>query len=62
MAKDLIHATRVALTGKKASPGIFEVLELMGREKTRTRLDRMIRYLRKLDDAKRKREEAPVNV
>lgn len=61
-AKDLIHATRVALTGKKASPGIFEVLELMGREKTRTRLDRMIRYLRKLDDAKRKREEAPVNV
>ncbi len=29
----------------------------MGREKARVRLDRMIRYLRKLDDAKQKRLE-----
>ena len=27
----LIHATRVAVTGKAASPGLFEVLELLGR-------------------------------
>ena len=27
----LIHATRVAVTGRAASPGLFEVLELLGR-------------------------------
>lgn len=56
-AKELIHATRVAVTGKKVSPGIFEVLELMGRDRTRIRFDRLLRYLRKLDDAQKKREE-----
>ncbi|HVJ26175.1 MAG TPA: glutamate--tRNA ligase [Vicinamibacterales bacterium] len=34
----LIHATRVAVTGRAASPGLFEVLELIGREKVVTRL------------------------
>ena len=57
-AADLIHATRVALTGSKSSPGIFEVLELMGREKTRVRLQRLLRYLRKVD-ASRKAQLAP---
>jgi glutamyl-tRNA synthetase len=57
----LIHPTRIALVGKKSSPGIFEVLELMGREKARVRLDRMIRYLRKLDEAKTKRLEQIAN-
>ena len=33
-AAALIHATRVAVTGRAASPGLFEVLELLGREKT----------------------------
>ncbi|NKB87314.1 MAG: glutamate--tRNA ligase [Acidobacteria bacterium] len=56
-AAELIHPTRIALVGKKASPGIFEVLELMGREKARVRLDRMIRYLSKLEEAKTKRLE-----
>ena len=56
-AADLIHVVRVALTGKKASPGIFEVLEMMSRAKARARLDRMIRYLRKLEVARKKREE-----
>ena len=50
-AGDLIHACRVAITGKASSPGIFEVLELMGRENTRDRLDRMIRYLKKVQAA-----------
>ena len=36
----LIHATRVATTGRAASPGLFEVLELLGRERTMARLDR----------------------
>lgn len=60
-AAELIHPTRISLVGKKSSPGIFEVLELMGREKARVRLDRMIRYLRKLADAKQKRLEQIAN-
>jgi glutamyl/glutaminyl-tRNA synthetase len=35
----LIHATRVAVTGRAVSPGLFEVLELLGRERTLARLD-----------------------
>ncbi len=34
----LIHATRVAVTGQAVSPGIFEVLELMGRDRVISRL------------------------
>jgi len=30
--------TRVAVTGRTASPGLFEVLELLGRERTLRRL------------------------
>jgi glutamyl-tRNA synthetase len=35
----LIHATRVAVTGKSVSPGLFEVLELLGRARTVQRLE-----------------------
>lgn len=31
-AKDLIHPIRVALTGRDASPGLFEIMELLGKE------------------------------
>jgi glutamyl-tRNA synthetase len=34
----LIHALRVAITGQASSPGMFEVLALVGRERTRERL------------------------
>jgi glutamyl-tRNA synthetase len=34
----LIHATRVAVTGQAVSPGIFDVLELIGRERVIARL------------------------
>jgi glutamyl-tRNA synthetase len=34
----LIHATRLALTGRSASPGLFEVMELLGRDRTVARL------------------------
>ena len=37
-AATLIHATRVALTGQTVSPGIFEVLALMGRDRAVRRL------------------------
>jgi glutamyl-tRNA synthetase len=38
-AGTLIHAMRVAVTGKAASPGLFEVLALVGRERTRARIE-----------------------
>jgi len=37
-AAALIHAVRVAVTGQTASPGLFEVLALLGRQRTRQRL------------------------
>jgi glutamyl-tRNA synthetase len=42
-AATLIHATRVGVTGKSVSPGLFEVLELLGRARTRHRLDAAMR-------------------
>lgn len=41
----LIHATRVAVTGRAVSPGLFEVLELVGRERTLARLARAERAI-----------------
>jgi glutamyl-tRNA synthetase len=43
----LIHGTRVAVTGRTASPGLFEVLELIGREKVVTRLRQALTLLPK---------------
>jgi glutamyl-tRNA synthetase len=34
----LIHAVRVAVTGKTISPGLFDVLSLLGRDRVRDRL------------------------
>jgi glutamyl-tRNA synthetase len=34
----LIHAVRVAVTGKTVSPGLFDVLALLGRDRVRDRL------------------------
>ena len=44
-AGKLIHPTRLALTGMGVGPGIFEVLDLMGRERSVRRLERLIRHL-----------------
>lgn len=39
---DLIHPLRVAVTGKSVSAGIFEVLALIGKDKTIERLEKVI--------------------
>ena len=36
---------RVALTGRGASPGLFEVMELLGRERTLARLAAGVRIV-----------------
>ncbi|HXW08410.1 MAG TPA: glutamate--tRNA ligase [Vicinamibacterales bacterium] len=42
----LIHPTRVAITGRAASPGLFDVLELIGRDLVLSRIDRGIALTR----------------
>jgi glutamyl-tRNA synthetase len=37
----LIHATRIAMTGRMVSPGLFEMLVLLGRETVLRRLDKL---------------------
>ena len=44
-AGSLIHAVRVAVTGKAVSPGLFEVLALVGRERVQARLAGAARLL-----------------
>jgi glutamyl-tRNA synthetase len=44
-AGTLIHTTRVAVTGRTSSPGLFEVLALLGRERTLGRLERLLAFL-----------------
>src|SRR5688572_31877959 len=45
-AAALIHAARIAATGKAVSPGIFEVLALLDKPLTLSRLRDLVRYLR----------------
>jgi glutamyl/glutaminyl-tRNA synthetase len=46
-AAQLIHATRVAVTGRTVSPGLFDVLELMGPERVAARVRDAINFLQK---------------
>ena len=43
-AADIIHPARVALTGKTAAPGIFDVICLIGKERVVKRLEKAIKY------------------
>ena len=44
-AGKLIHPLRVAVVGNSASPGIFDVLQLLGRERTIRRIDDALAHL-----------------
>ena len=44
-AGSLIHGTRLAMTGRMVSPGLFEMLVQLGRERTVARLDALITFL-----------------
>jgi glutamyl-tRNA synthetase len=48
-AGKLIHPTRVALTGRAVSPGIFEVMRLMGRDLVLARIGAAVNHLRGVD-------------
>jgi glutamyl-tRNA synthetase len=44
-AGTMIHATRIAMTGRMVSPGLFEMLVVLGRERVLERLNRLIEFL-----------------
>ncbi|NOX89133.1 MAG: glutamate--tRNA ligase [Calditrichaeota bacterium] len=48
-AAKVIHPLRLALTGKTASPGIFELVYVVGKKKVLTRIQNAINYLKKLN-------------
>ena len=45
--RDLVHPVRVALTGRRIGPGLFETMEVLGKDKVDTRLKRLVDYWRK---------------
>jgi glutamyl-tRNA synthetase len=45
-AGPLIHATRVALTGRTTSPGLFELIALLGRDDSVARVEQLAAFLR----------------
>lgn len=47
----IAQPVRVALTGRTASPGIFEVIEVLGRDSTLSRLDRALDNINSLDSS-----------
>jgi glutamyl-tRNA synthetase len=52
----LIHATRIAMTGRMVSPGLFEMLVLLGRDRVLTRLDTLVTFLHALGHENTKHE------
>ncbi|MSR36983.1 MAG: glutamate--tRNA ligase [Gemmatimonadetes bacterium] len=47
-AGKMIHPLRVAITGRQHSPGMFDVLVLLGKERSLARLDRALHRLREI--------------
>jgi len=47
----LIHPTRLALTGKSVGPGLFELAELLGKDVCVNRMERALAYVRDLQES-----------
>jgi glutamyl/glutaminyl-tRNA synthetase len=41
----LIHPTRLAISGRTMGPGLFDIIVLLGREKTVSRLEKAARWI-----------------
>jgi len=46
-AREIVHPTRVALTGKTVGPGLFELMALLGKERVARRLEVAVEHLRR---------------
>jgi glutamyl-tRNA synthetase len=44
-AAELIHPTRLALSGRTMTPGLFEIIELLGRKTSADRISKAIKYI-----------------
>ena len=44
----VIHPARLALTGRTVSPGMFDVMVLLGKEKTLARLEKAVEFIKSL--------------
>ncbi|MDK2830216.1 MAG: glutamyl-tRNA synthetase, partial [Clostridium butyricum] len=45
---DLFHPTRLAISGRTFGPGLFDIMELLGKEKTIGRIKKAIKYIENL--------------
>ena len=45
-ASQIIHPLRLALTGKTFSPGIFEVMQILGKERVLRRINKAVQYIK----------------
>ncbi len=43
----LVHPVRIALTGRQKGPGLFEIMDFLGKDKVIQRLDKLIEYWQK---------------
>ena len=44
-AAELIHPTRLAITGRTVGPGLFDIIVLLGREKTVERMRKAAKWI-----------------
>ena len=47
-ASELIHPTRLALTGRTSTPGLFEIIELLGSKTCQARICNAMDFIQKL--------------
>lgn len=50
-AAEIIHPTRLALSGRTMGPGLFDIMVILGKEKTLERLERAVRYIKDLQSS-----------
>ena len=43
---EIIHPTRLALTGKTVSPGLFDIMALLGKDVCLSRIDKAIDWIK----------------
>jgi len=48
---EIIHPTRLAITGKTGGPGLFEIMEVLGKDEVLSRMERAISYCRSISSA-----------
>lgn len=47
---DIIHPTRLALSGKTVGPGLFDIISILGRKECIKRIDKAIEYIENMNE------------